>query len=67
MLVRQNGKIKTFQSTPSVWRETVMAGVLVVDFLISIHSLRMEGDTEPLLPLVCHGRISIHSLRMEGD
>ena len=35
-----------FQSTPSAWRETesgIYAGVLV---MISIHSLRMEGDQE---------------------
>ena len=34
--------------------------------IISIHSLRMEGDTAELerLRYIC---ISIHSLRMEGD
>ena len=37
-----------------------------VDGIISIHSLRMEGDVF----CICHRpplRISIHSLRMEGD
>ena len=34
--------------------------------IISIHSLRMEGD-EALSPLGEKFGISIHSLRMEGD
>ena len=34
----------TFQSTPSVWRETFQCYTGIVDFFISIHSLRMEGD-----------------------
>ena len=34
-----------FQSTPSVWRETVDFLELDVTLFISIHSLRMEGDT----------------------
>ena len=34
--------------------------------VISIHSLRMEGDAASLI-LLCCGYISIHSLRMEGD
>ena len=55
-----------FQSTPSVWRETcelILSGYMVV---ISIHSLRVEGD----LVLRDDGAkydISIHSLRVEGD
>ncbi len=57
----------TFQSTPSAWRETLFQPFHVLRPVISIHSLRMEGD------LVRTGRryhrqeISIHSLRMEGD
>ena len=35
-------------------------------FCISIHSLRMEGDTVPIFEGLRHN-ISIHSLRMEGD
>ena len=35
---------KTFQSTPSAWRETVSDSHLCILCLISIHSLRMEGD-----------------------
>ncbi len=57
---------KIFQSTPSAWRVT--DSFLQVGFpnLISIHTLRMEGDhwwkhcwtvTD----------ISIHTLRVEGD
>ena len=33
-----------FQSTPSVWRETVKITDTNQFFIISIHSLRMEGD-----------------------
>ena len=33
---------------------------------ISIHTLRMEGDTQYLLEYK-EQRISIHTLRMEGD
>ena len=33
-----------FQSTPSVWRETIFALLKFPCFLISIHSLRVEGD-----------------------
>ena len=34
-----------FQSTPSVWRETIYNKTFRCDIDISIHSLRMEGDT----------------------
>ena len=56
----------TFQSTPSAWRETRFT---ISDFstsLISIHSLRMEGDACNMRRHL-HCGISIHSLRMEGD
>ena len=33
-----------FQSTPSAWRETETGAVSPIDTIISIHSLRMEGD-----------------------
>ena len=35
----------TFQSTPSAWRETPQEHLLVHNAEISIHSLRMEGDS----------------------
>ena len=35
--------------------------------IISIHSLRMEGDEPQTVPIPVLWRISIHSLRMEGD
>ena len=35
----------TFQSTPSVWRETYNASEYDLMWGISIHSLRMEGDS----------------------
>ena len=34
----------SFQSTPSVWRETDTIIPIYLDGSISIHSLRMEGD-----------------------
>jgi len=33
-----------FQSTPSVWRETTEACIGFCETMISIHSLRVEGD-----------------------
>ena len=33
-----------FQSTPSVWRETDFVPTVYTKWLISIHSLRVEGD-----------------------
>ena len=34
-----------FQSTPSVWRETASLTTILTSTTISIHSLRVEGDT----------------------
>ena len=56
----------TFQSTPSAWRETAARRQMCQRTDISIHSLRMEGDTNKL-PYSLRESISIHSLRMEGD
>ena len=56
----------TFQSTPSAWRETRILETLVYRKYISIHSLRMEGDTHQKSDRK-ERDISIHSLRMEGD
>ena len=36
--------LSVFQSTPSAWRETQIRLDLVSRTVISIHSLRMEGD-----------------------
>ena len=55
-----------FQSTPSVWRETVEKNSINPIYGISIHSLRMEGDTTADAAAAIRF-ISIHSLRMEGD
>ena len=58
---------ETFQSTPSAWRETRFSYTQAGWHVISIHSLRMEGDC-PLPRSVRQVQpISIHSLRMEGD
>ena len=44
--------IEEFQSTPSVWRETFSGTKTGLERRISIHSLRMEGDSiTPLLYL----------------
>ena len=58
--------IEAFQSTPSAWRETILLENNVPIRGISIHSLRMEGDTFDSWLSSLQG-ISIHSLRMEGD
>ena len=55
-----------FQSTPSAWRETCTFLYPPPPDVISIHSLRMEGDFTLLIWNICC-IISIHSLRMEGD
>ena len=36
--------VRSFQSTPSAWRETITMPIDFKKFNISIHSLRMEGD-----------------------
>ena len=55
-----------FQSTPSVWRETLSVFDFQMRLSISIHSLRMEGDYT-VSSSGSFSIISIHSLRMEGD
>ena len=55
-----------FQSTPSVWRETFRKPCIKSFTLISIHSLRVEGDVALCMRELVK-RISIHSLRVEGD
>ena len=42
-----------FQSTPSAWRETFFHLVRFVNYRISIHSLRMEGDLVPHPSIFC--------------
>ena len=55
-----------FLSTPSGWRATTTAGTLSLRVDISIHALRVEGDTHPA-DVVVQKVISIHALRVEGD
>ena len=55
-----------FQSTPSVGRATIKAGIMQSTNGISIHALRGEGDAETLVSLGL-SKISIHALRGEGD
>ena len=43
-----------FQSTPSAWRETDDLKALYVAIEISIHSLRMEGDSKTAQESVFH-------------
>ena len=56
-----------FQSTPSAWRETRWWNRNCPVSVISIHSLRMEGDIFNFNNSGRRNIISIHSLRMEGD
>ena len=46
--------IVAFQSTPSVWRETYDQAFLTSTVAISIHSLRMEGDSKTAQESVFH-------------
>ncbi len=55
-----------FQSTPSVWRATLLVVGIIYGFIISIHALRVEGD-EKRAQKWTEGIISIHALRVEGD
>ena len=55
-----------FLSTPSGWRATTHPVDVVVQKIISIHALRVEGDAR-LYRGVLISRISIHALRVEGD
>ena len=60
------GIVPGFLSTPSGWRATVSSAAFTGEKRISIHALRVEGDT------VTHAfttirAISIHALRVEGD
>ena len=66
--MQQSGKRQSgFQSTPSVWRETNGQLRRLSTPPISIHSLRVEGDTTFLRASPLQPCISIHSLRVEGD
>ena len=40
------GTLRSFQSTPSAWRETYAGIAKAINATISIHSLRMEGDCQ---------------------
>ena len=57
-----------FLSTPSGWRATLSpCDVPLSAVCISIHALRVEGDTTPLGLSMATLYISIHALRVEGD
>ena len=64
--ITKDGEWIPFQSTPSVWRETRSRVKIILIRSISIHSLRVEGDS-PTPDAQCSQTISIHSLRVEGD
>ena len=56
-----------FLSTPSARRATSISRFSLLDFVISIHALREEGDAHrQALHRPAHP-ISIHALREEGD
>ena len=57
-----------FLSTPSVWRVTVEEVPELGLLAISIHTLRVEGDSTSYSVLMHFAwAISIHTLRVEGD
>ena len=55
-----------FQSTPSARWVTILLTMSNIEFSISIHTLRMEGDRSFKSCTILFF-ISIHTLRMEGD
>ena len=59
--------ISQFQSTPSAWRATLNAVLVLIVGHISIHALRVEGDMFAVVVPFLSVIISIHALRMEGD
>ena len=56
-----------FLSTPSGWRATAEPQTQKVVLKISIHALRVEGDSETNAATSASDAISIHALRVEGD
>ena len=64
LLIRSLSAI--FLSTPSGWRATTKEYRKIMGTLISIHALRVEGDTLGHQEAVFFA-ISIHALRVEGD
>ena len=57
----------TFLSTPSGWRATKGGIHSVIVLMISIHALRVEGDSWEAESVTIRRGISIHALRVEGD
>ena len=55
-----------FNPLPPCGGRPVLSSLLPAVFAISIHSLRVEGDS-PFLSYPSVFGISIHSLRVEGD
>ena len=64
--LRRGGR-KKFLSTPSGWRATTGGQFFSFCHCISIHALRVEGDSGTIYSEVRCARISIHALRVEGD
>ena len=57
-----------FLSTPSGWRATCLhLRVFARGKSISIHALRVEGDSVVAKDIFIRHHISIHALRVEGD
>ena len=51
---QQQNYVFAFQSTPSAWRETTGIWLIRCERAISIHSLRMEGDSKTAQESVFH-------------
>ena len=59
--------LKRLKSTPSGWRVTVLFADSDGLPVISIHTLRVEGDDIEMEEARQYIEISIHTLRVEGD
>ena len=66
MAVRRSWQRIEFLSTPSGWRATAGDNRAKRTHPISIHALRVEGDTQ-IATFHLDRLISIHALRVEGD
>ena len=57
-----------FLSTPSGWRATSDGSNVPANYIVvSIHALRVEGDSAEAAEKAAAQKVSIHALRVEGD
>ena len=65
--IRHFRKRRSFQSTPSAWRETRLRPIIFSEDFIFQSTPSAWRETRRRFASKCFPEISIHSLRMEGD